>query len=136
RSPLACTAKPLASTAATAPTCTTNTSSSNLFGHGRGRPRSLSQWERTRGEGIRGRIVCQQDNRRKDARSKDKVAGQRPGAGPPLCAPHTDTAAPEAPGHEAAQQGGAQRVWKPLRSLLALRTFAALHHREFLLLWS
>ena len=32
--------------------------------------------------------------------------------------------------------GGARRSWRPLRGLLRLRTFAALHHREFLLLWS
>src|SRR4030095_4235412 len=51
-------------------------------------------------------------------------------------APHTNTAAPGAPGYKAAQQGGARRSWRPLRGLLRLGTFAALRHREFRLLWA
>ena len=43
---------------------------------------------------------------------------------------------PAAPEHEAPQQERARRSWRPLRALLRLRTFAALRHREFLLLWS
>ena len=81
-------------------------------------------------------VVSQQDGLRKGARSAEKVTSRRPDAEPPRPAPHTDTAAPGAPGHEATQPGGARRSWMPLRSLLRLRTFAALRHREFLLLWS
>jgi MFS family permease len=80
--------------------------------------------------------VCQQDNLWKDSRSEDKTIPRQPDVEPVLRAPHTHSAASGVPGHEAAEQGGARRSWKPLRGLLALRTFAALHHREFLLLWS
>ena len=80
--------------------------------------------------------MCQQDNLWKDSRSKDKTIPRQPDVEPALRAPHTHSAAPGVPGHEAAEQGGARRSWKPLRGLLALRTFAALHHREFRLLWS
>ena len=44
--------------------------------------------------------------------------------------------APGAPEPKAAQPGGARQSWRPLRGLLRLRTFAALRHREFRLLWS
>ena len=81
-------------------------------------------------------VVSQRDGLRKDTRSEAKVTNRRPDVEPPRRAPHTDTAAPGAPGHEAAQQGGARRSWRPLRGLLRLRTFAALRHREFRLLWS
>jgi MFS family permease len=81
-------------------------------------------------------VVSQRDGLRKDTRSEEKVTNRRPDVEPPLPAPHTDIAAPGALGHEAAQQGGARRSWRPLRGLLRLRTFAALRHREFLLLWS
>ena len=80
--------------------------------------------------------MCQQDNLWKDSRSEDKTIPRQPDVEPVLRAPHTHSAASGVPGHEAAEQGGARRSWKPLRGLLALRTFAALHHREFLLLWS
>ncbi len=77
-------------------------------------------------------VVSQRDGLRKDTRSEAKVTNRRPDVEPPRRAPHTDTAAPGAPGHEAAQQGGARRSWRPLRGVLRLRTFAALRHREFL----
>ena len=80
--------------------------------------------------------MCQQDSLWKDSRSEDKTIPRQPDVEPVLRAPHTHSAAPGVPGHEAAEQGGARRSWKPLRGLLALRTFAALHHREFRLLWS
>src|SRR5882672_9550645 len=81
-------------------------------------------------------LVCQRDGRRKDTRSAEKVTNCRPDVEPPRRVPHTDTTAPGVPGHEADQPGGTRRSWRPLRGLLRLRTFAALHHREFLLLWS
>jgi MFS family permease len=81
-------------------------------------------------------VVSQRDSLRKDTRSAEKVTHCQPDAGSPRPVPHTDTAAPGAPGHAAAQPEGAQRSWRPLRGLLHLRTFAALRHREFLLLWS
>ena len=80
--------------------------------------------------------MCQQDDLWKDSRSEDKTIPRQPDVEPVLRAPHTHSAASGVPGHEAAEQGGARRSWKPLRGLLALRTFAALHHREFRLLWS
>jgi MFS family permease len=89
-----------------------------------------------RGAGTRGMVVCQRDGLRKDTRSEENVTNRRPDMEPPLPAPHTDIATPGAPGHEAAQQRGAQRSWRPLRGLLRLRTFAALRHREFRLLWA
>jgi MFS family permease len=51
-------------------------------------------------------------------------------------APHADMTAPGASEHEAAQQGDAQQSSGPLKGLLRLRTFAALRHREFRLLWA
>ena len=51
-------------------------------------------------------------------------------------APHANMTPPGAPEQEAAQQRNAQRSRGPLGALLRLRTFAALRHREFLLLWS
>ena len=39
------------------------------------------------------------------------------------------------PGHEAAQPEWARWFWRLLRSVLRLQTCAALHHREFRLLW-
>ena len=81
-------------------------------------------------------VVSQRDSLRKDTRSEGKVIKRRPDVEPPLPAPHTDTAAPGAPGHEASQQGGIRRSWRPLRGLTRLRTFAALRHREFRLLWA
>jgi MFS family permease len=80
--------------------------------------------------------VSQRHGLRKDTRSKANVTNPRPDGEPLLLAPYTDTTAPGAPGHEAAQQGGAQRSWRPLRGLLRLGTFVALRHREFRLLWS
>ena len=80
--------------------------------------------------------MCQPESLRNDTRSEEQVTNRRPDGEPPRRAPHADAAAPGAPGHEAAQQGGAQRSWKPLRGVLRLRTFAALRHREFRLLWS
>ncbi|HEY5868914.1 MAG TPA: MFS transporter [Candidatus Tectomicrobia bacterium] len=80
--------------------------------------------------------MCQQDDLWKESRSEDKTIPRQPDVEPVLRAPHTHIAAPGVPGREAAEQGGARRSWKPLRGLLALRTFAALHHREFRLLWS
>src|SRR5712691_7296171 len=80
--------------------------------------------------------VCQRDGLWKDTGSEEKVTNCRPDVDPPRRAPYTDTTASGVPGPEAAQPGGAQRSWMPLRGLLRLRTFAALHHREFLLLWS
>jgi len=88
------------------------------------------------GEGTRGMVVSQRDSLRKGTRSAEKVTHCQPDAGSRRCVPHTDTAAPGAPGHAAAQPEGAQRSWRPLRGLLRLRTFAALRHREFLLLWA
>ena len=81
-------------------------------------------------------IVRQRDGLRKATSSEEHVINRRPDVEPPLHAPHTDTAAPGAPKHEATQQGGARRSWRPLRGLLRLRTFAALRHREFRLLWA
>jgi len=46
-----------------------------------------------------------------------------------------DTAAPGASGHEAARSGATLGSWMPLSALLRLRTFAALRHRDFRLLW-
>ncbi len=81
-------------------------------------------------------VVSQRDSLRNDTGSTEKVTNRRPDVEPPLPAPHTDTAAPGAPWHAAAKQGGTRRSWRSLRGLLRLRTFAALRHREFLLLWS
>ena len=69
-------------------------------------------------------VVSQRDSLRKGTRSAEKVTH------------YTDTAAPGVPGHAAAQEGDAQRSWRPFRGLLRLRTFAALRYREFLLLWA
>ena len=80
--------------------------------------------------------VSQGDGLRKDTSSAEKVTQCRPDAGSPRRLPPTDTAAPGASGPAAAQPEGAQRSWRPLGVLLRLRTFAALRHREFLLLWS
>lgn len=80
-------------------------------------------------------VVSQPDGLRKDTRSAEKVTHCRPDAESPRCVPHADAAAPGAPGHTAAQPEGAQRSWSLLRSVLRLPTFAALQHREFLLLW-
>ena len=80
--------------------------------------------------------VSQRDGLRKDTGSEAHITNRRPDGEPPRRAPHTDTAAPGAPGHEATQQEDVQRFWRPLRGLLRLRTFVALRHREFLLLWS
>jgi MFS family permease len=65
------------------------------------------------------------------------VTGGRPD-GKSLLRPiaYSDTASPGASLDKGAQQEGAQRSWNPLRSLVHLRTFAALRYREFLLLWS
>jgi MFS family permease len=68
--------------------------------------------------------------------SEEEVINRGPGVEPPLLAPQPDITAPEMPGHEAAQQGGAQRSWRLFRGLLRLGTFAALRHREFRLLWA
>ena len=87
-------------------------------------------------EGTRGMVVSQRGRPQNDTRSAEKVTNRRPDVEPPRPAPHADTAAPGAPGQAAAQQGEARRSWRPLRSLLRLRTFAALRHREFRLLWS
>ena len=87
-------------------------------------------------EGTRGIVVSQRDDLRQDTRSTAKGTNRRPDMEPPRRAPHPDTAAPGAPGHAATQQGEARQSWRPLRGLLRLRTFAALRHREFLLLWS
>ena len=81
-------------------------------------------------------VVYQQDSPQKDSRSKDKVIRPQPDVEPARRAPHPPSAAPGVPGHEAAEQGDAQRSWKPLKGLRSLRTFAALHYREFRLLWS
>src|SRR5712691_5716702 len=67
--------------------------------------------------------------------SEVNVTPRRPGVEPPQCAPHPDTAAPAAPEHEAAPPEGARQSWRPIESVLRLRTFAALRHREFCLLW-
>jgi MFS family permease len=69
-------------------------------------------------------------------RREENVTNLRPDGKPPLPASHVDEAAPEAPGHGAAQQGSARRSWGLLADLFRLRTFAALRHREFLLLLS
>ena len=81
-------------------------------------------------------VVSQRDSLRKDTGSEAEVPQRRPEVQPPQHTPHTDTAAPGAPGHEAVQAGGARWSCRALRSVLRLRTFAALRHREFLLLWS
>src|SRR5262249_39971867 len=88
------------------------------------------------GEGTRGMVVSQRDGLRKDTRSVEKVTHCQPAAGSSRRVPHTDTAVPGASGHAAAQPEGAQRFWRSLRGLLHLRTFAALRHHEFFLLWS
>jgi hypothetical protein len=81
-------------------------------------------------------VVSQRDSLPNDTRSAEKVTtvGQmwsRRGR------PHTPTQpCLERQEQAAAQQEGARRSWRPLRSLLRLRTFAALRHREFRLLWS
>jgi MFS family permease len=80
-------------------------------------------------------VVGQRDGLWKDTRSEETVTSRRPGAEPLRRASHPDTAAPGAPGHEAAPPEGARRSWRPIESALRLRTFAALHHREFRLLW-
>jgi MFS family permease len=87
-------------------------------------------------EGTRGMVVSQGDSLRKDPESTEKVTNCRPDVGSPLRVPHPDAAVPEAPGHAAAQQGETRQSSRPLKGLLRLRTFAALRHREFLLLWS
>jgi len=81
-------------------------------------------------------IVCQPESLRNNARSEDKVTRRLPDVASPLRAPHPDTVAPGAPGYEAAQPGDTRWSLRPLRGLLSLRTFAALHYREFRLLWS
>src|SRR5262249_16761747 len=81
-------------------------------------------------------VVSQPDGLRKGTRNAEKVTHCQPDAESLRRVPHTDTAAPGAPGHTAAQPQGAQQSWRPLRGLLHLRTFAALRHREFLLLWA
>jgi MFS family permease len=88
------------------------------------------------GVGTRGMVVSQQDGLRQDTRSEEHVTNRRRDGEPPRRAPHTDTAASGAPGHEAVQQGGAERSQRHLRGLLRLGTFAALRYREFRLLWS
>jgi len=105
-------------------------------------------------------VVGQRDGGREDSTSEETIVpcrtgveGPRPKSGPtddpistptqsrqpPRRASHPDAAcvhehalAPGALGHEAAQPKGARG---PLRRVLRLRTFAALHHREFRLLW-
>ena len=77
--------------------------------------------------------MCQRDGRRTDPRSTAHVPPRRLGGEPSPHAPHPGTGAP---GPEAAPSEGAQRSWKPLRSVLRLQTFAALRHREFRLLWA
>ncbi|MGH8060265.1 MAG: MFS transporter, partial [Candidatus Entotheonellia bacterium] len=89
-----------------------------------------------RSAGTKGIVVSQRDRLRKDTRSEENVTNRRPDVELPLPAPHTDTVALGAPGHDAAQQRGARRSWSPLKGLLHLGTFAALRHREFRLLWS
>jgi MFS family permease len=81
-------------------------------------------------------VVSQRDGLRKDTRSEGKVTDHWRDGEPPRRTPHTDTAVPGTPQHEAVQQGDAQRSWKRFSGLLRLGTFAALRHREFRLLWA
>jgi MFS family permease len=78
-------------------------------------------------------VVGHQESLRNNARNEEKVTNRRPAVESPRRAPHADTGAP---GPGAAQPGGGQRSWRPLRGVLRLRTFVALRHREFRLLWA
>ena len=53
----------------------------------------------------------------------------------PRRASHPDTEEPGAPGQEATAPGRPRQSWGPIERVLRLRTFAALRHREFRLLW-
>ena len=81
-------------------------------------------------------VVSQRDGRRNDTRSETKVTNRQPEVEPQWRASQPDTAAPGASGHETVPQEGTRRSWRPLKGMLRLRTFAALRHREFCLLWS
>src|SRR5262245_65586717 len=78
-------------------------------------------------------VMCQRDDPRTDPRSTAPVTPRWPGVEPSPRAPHPGTGAP---GHEVAQPQGVRRSWRPLRVVLRVQTFAALHHREFRLLWA
>ena len=86
--------------------------------------------------GTRGMVVGQRDSQGQDTGRAENVTNRRPEVEPPRRAPHTDTAVPGGPGHEAAQPGGTRWSWRLLRGVLHLRTFVALRHREFRLLWA
>ena len=60
----------------------------------------------------------------------------RPEVEPPQRTSHTVQPRLEHQGTRPLQPGGRRWSYRPLRSVLRLRTFAALRHREFLLLWS
>src|SRR5262249_33160084 len=93
-----------------------------------------------RGAGARGMGVGQRDGGRENGTSEETIVPCRTGVGPRRRASHPDTAcvrehapavrehapAPAAPEHEVARPEGASG---PLRRVLRLRTFAALHHR-------
>lgn len=81
-------------------------------------------------------VVSQGDSLRKDPGSTEKVTHYHPDVESPLRVPPSDTAAPGAPGHEATRQSRIRWPWRPFSGLLRLRTFAALRHREYRLLWS
>ncbi len=80
--------------------------------------------------------MYQHTNQQHDARSEHRVTNRPPAGEPPQHTPHADATAPSAPGPTAAQPGDTRCSWRPLSGVLYLRTFAALHHREFCLLWS
>jgi MFS family permease len=67
---------------------------------------------------------------------EENVTKRRRDGEAPRRAPHIDTAAPGAPGHEAAQHEGTRRSRRPLGGWLHFGTFAALRYREFRLLWA
>ena len=82
-------------------------------------------------------VVCQQDSLRKDSRSEDKVIhpSARCGAGA-ACTAARIAQRPECQGTRLPSRGVHGAPGGLSRACCALRTFAALHHREFRLLWS
>lgn len=80
--------------------------------------------------------MSQRNGPRQDTGSEGNVTDLQHDGEPSRHAPHTDIVASGGPEPEVVQEEVAQASWRPLRSLLHLRTFAALRHREFRLLWA
>lgn len=89
-----------------------------------------------RGGGKGGMVVSRRDGFRQDSGNEENIPSHRPDGELPLPIPTTERAASGTPRYEATQPVDTRRSWKPVRSLLYLRTFAALRHREFRLLWA